>query len=523
MMTRKKLLVLLVSCSVMATCRAGSDFGEPRITDLPDGDSGPNASPSLRTEGALIDTARQAQTSTGRVDAALARLGVSRVQTTTNDPLLRLDTALLGPCDLPTALLRRDGFSIDDQNEYLLVSADRTRPMRDLLRRAVPSLDDGIDLLRMNLAAQGRVGHKARVCSLNPDGAQPPSAVADAPLRLDMSQGALAVTGHSLDLAIWGKGFFVLDCTDGNRQRRVYTRDGRFLVQPNGTIVSRWVDGAKLAPETFVPIESTNLAISPDGRMHHKKATDFVAREVGRLVIAWFDHPEHLEPIGDSLFAQTPECGAIIQGHPTEDSLGRIIQGRLELSNVNVSQTWTDLCRLEDTRQIMLAMIASLDPPGWLAAGTKTPGDAATSCPVVSLPLTDPPPQRMEPTLLRFLRLRGVDALAADGTIHLRNEALTAAGMSAYLKFLRLGLNALADNIAGAQASGATGAPSRLYRRRFVDLTESGEVKLVEDLSPPHVAAADATDELIAGSNVEIAWEMAMVDHLSAEYRDVRD
>jgi HEAT repeat protein/flagellar basal body rod protein FlgF len=339
-----------------------------------------------------------------------------------------------------------------------------------------------------------------------------------------MDQGALAVTGHSLDLAIWGKGFFVLERGEGQRPQRVYTRDGRFLVQPNGTLVSRWLDGARLVPDTFVPVESTDLAISSEGKILHKKATDFIAREVGRLALAWFDHPEFLEPIGDSLFAQTPACGSMIQGHPTEDGLGRVIQGRLELSNVDVPQTWTDLCRLEDARQVVLAMIASLDPPGWLAASDlKSSPESTAARAVVSLPLHDPPPQRSESTLLRYLRLRGVDALATGGSIHLRCDPLTASAMATYLKFLRNSLSALADNIAGAQASAEIGTKAQPYRRRFVDLADSGEVKLVEDFAPQPMIAAEESNELTAGSNVEIAQEMALVDSLSAEYRDVRD
>lgn len=52
--------------------------------------------------------------------------------------------------------------------------------------------------------------------------------------RIDMTDGALAQTGRPLDVAIDGKGFFVINTPDGPR----YTRDGHFTLDENRKLVT---------------------------------------------------------------------------------------------------------------------------------------------------------------------------------------------------------------------------------------------------------------------------------------------
>ena len=78
-----------------------------------------------------------------------------------------------------------------------------------------------------------------------------------------MVQGALTKTGGSLDLAIEGDGFFLIETPAGER----LTRAGNFSLSAEGDLVTN--DGFRVldaggAP-VFVPPDATALGISPDG------------------------------------------------------------------------------------------------------------------------------------------------------------------------------------------------------------------------------------------------------------------
>ena len=56
-----------------------------------------------------------------------------------------------------------------------------------------------------------------------------------ASIQRDFQQGSLESTGFAQDLAVEGKGFFILQNTSGEQ---VYTRDGSFRLDDNSTLVS---------------------------------------------------------------------------------------------------------------------------------------------------------------------------------------------------------------------------------------------------------------------------------------------
>lgn len=135
----------------------------------------------------------------------------------------------------------------------------------------------------------------------------------------DHSTGSINLTNRSLDAALSGEGFFVVQTPRGER----YTRAGAFtldtagqLVTPNGDLVV-----GENGPLTLPPGEAT---ISEDGNI-------FVGGQaVGRLRIVRFaDARAALAKEGSSLFVAKP--GA----QPTEAAETRVIGGALEMANVN--------------------------------------------------------------------------------------------------------------------------------------------------------------------------------------------
>lgn len=65
-------------------------------------------------------------------------------------------------------------------------------------------------------------------------------------------------------------------------------------------------------------------------------------RTVGTLVLAQFDAPEQLRALGAGLFV-TPDAAEPILGSALNAGFGRVIGGQLEMSNVELTQQFTDL------------------------------------------------------------------------------------------------------------------------------------------------------------------------------------
>jgi flagellar hook protein FlgE len=64
--------------------------------------------------------------------------------------------------------------------------------------------------------------------------------------------------------------------------------------------------------------------------------------EAGTLVLAQFDAPEQRRPLGSGMFAAA-EGNTRLLGSALSSGIGRIVGNRLEMSNVELTQQFTDL------------------------------------------------------------------------------------------------------------------------------------------------------------------------------------
>lgn len=154
-----------------------------------------------------------------------------------------------------------------------------------------------------------------------------------AEVKTNFTQGYFEDTGMSTDLAIDAddKAFFVVASADENGNAANYlTRDGSFHITANGLLVTRNGDpvlgqnGAILLPA------AEDFTIRGDGSVE----VDGVITD--KLVIRRIENPDSLRKQGDNLLAATEQ---------TEDGLfnGRVIQGRLEQSNVDPVREMVDM------------------------------------------------------------------------------------------------------------------------------------------------------------------------------------
>ncbi|MGL4774117.1 MAG: flagellar hook-basal body complex protein [Clostridium sp.] len=160
------------------------------------------------------------------------------------------------------------------------------------------------------------------------------------------TQGDLKETGNRSDMAIDGRGFFVVQ--KGNE--RVFTRDGNFKIDNNGYLITTTGDrvlGTNTRTGNVEPIfvgnskflvdENNNINI--DGASTHK------------LLTADFEDYGSLKKVGDNYYtAENPIYNARVMIH----------QGFVENSNVNITNEMVDMLttmRSFETNQKFVSML----------------------------------------------------------------------------------------------------------------------------------------------------------------------
>lgn len=136
----------------------------------------------------------------------------------------------------------------------------------------------------------------------------------------DFTDGALLPTGNSLDVAIQGDGFMMVETANGEIR---YTRNGHMKLNDVGELATS--DGNRVLDDQGNPIvigvTAGEISIAQDGTV----SADAV--RVSRIALMTFNQPQLLKKIGNSLYSTseiaTPSTTAVVK------------QGFVESSNVN--------------------------------------------------------------------------------------------------------------------------------------------------------------------------------------------
>ena len=167
--------------------------------------------------------------------------------------------------------------------------------------------------------------------------------------------GVVASTGGQLDLAISGDGFFQVETPTGEV---MYTRDGNFRVDPNGNVVNS--QGYPMSPSISVPEDALQIDVGMDGTMT-ATMPDGSETELGSLQLANFVNPAGLSSQGGNLYRETAASGPPTTGTPTQEGLGKIRQGYLEKSNVDVVNELVDLISAQRTYELNSKVVKAGD------------------------------------------------------------------------------------------------------------------------------------------------------------------
>ena len=141
----------------------------------------------------------------------------------------------------------------------------------------------------------------------------------------DMSQGPIERTGNSLDVAVDGKGFLVVQTPGGER----YTRNGSMQLNATGQLVTS--DGNPVlgegGPIALQP-NDRQISISRDGTVSVREGNSKVDSVRGKLRLVTFDNPQQLQKDGSSTF------NAASGTQPQATTTAAVVQGAVEKSNV---------------------------------------------------------------------------------------------------------------------------------------------------------------------------------------------
>jgi flagellar basal-body rod protein FlgF len=203
-----------------------------------------------------------------------------------------------------------------------------------------------MDLIANNLANADTAGFKGEQMMFSEylsraTGGEPLSFVQDRALARDLRDGKLERTGAPLDLAIRGKGWFVVDTKNGER----YTRDGNFKIDGEGRLVTGAGDpvlGSNGTPVVFGR-DDKDITIHEDGTVR----AEGTAR--GKIRVVSFANEHALRNDGGNLFR-----GA---GAAQDVDAPRIAQGMIETSNVQPVVQMTEMIKALRTFQGTQQMI----------------------------------------------------------------------------------------------------------------------------------------------------------------------
>lgn len=154
----------------------------------------------------------------------------------------------------------------------------------------------------------------------------------------NFAQGSVVNTENALDVALEGDGFFQIQQPDGTI---AYTRDGNFRISSTGQLVN--TSGLVVEPQISMPEDAASLHIGADGVVSVIVTGATEAQQLGQIELAKFINPGGLKNIGGNLMVATPASGDPILGAPGASGFGKVLQGYLEESNVNVVQEMVGL------------------------------------------------------------------------------------------------------------------------------------------------------------------------------------
>jgi flagellar basal-body rod protein FlgF len=195
---------------------------------------------------------------------------------------------------------------------------------------------DALDVLSQNVANMQTNGYRAERLAVDFR-----TGLLENKPTLDMADGSLATTGHPLDLAIRGAGFFAVDVNG----QTMLTRNGQFHIDSDQQLVDS-AGHPVMGQSGPITLSHANVQIDASGAITDGKDS------VDNLRIINVDKPSELRDMGDGLYSYSGDDGEFI---------GRIQQRALEKSNVDPGDEMVRLIALSRHAQSVQRAIQAYD------------------------------------------------------------------------------------------------------------------------------------------------------------------
>ena len=170
------------------------------------------------------------------------------------------------------------------------------------------------------------------------------------------TNGSMQTTSQPLDVAINGAGFLQVRRPNGEP---AFTRAGQLQVDANGTLTN--AQGLPLVPQITVPQNATAITIGENGMVSATVAGSTAPQELGQLTLTSFVNPAGLLALGENLFQETGSSGTANEGRPGDGAFGKLKQGALEGSNVQVVEEMVDMIAAQRTYEMNTKVLSAAD------------------------------------------------------------------------------------------------------------------------------------------------------------------
>lgn len=195
---------------------------------------------------------------------------------------------------------------------------------------------DALDVLSQNVANMRTAGYRAERLAVDFQ-----TGLLENTPTLDMADGSLSTTGHPLDVAIRGPGFFAVDVNG----QTMLTRNGQFHIDADQQLVDS-AGHPVLGQSGPITLNHTRVLIDASGAITDGKDS------VDSLRIVDVQKPSALRDMGSGLYSYSGDDGEFI---------GRIQQDALEQSNVDPGEEMVRLMALSRHAQSVQRAIQAYD------------------------------------------------------------------------------------------------------------------------------------------------------------------
>jgi flagellar hook protein FlgE len=187
-----------------------------------------------------------------------------------------------------------------------------------------------------------------------------------------MSSGTLQSTGNALDLAIQGDGFFrvgtgtpptVPTSFEYTRAGNFgFSRDGYLTTQDGFYVVGKTAnDGTGTDTLIQVPTDASGVTIASDGGVSYVPAGGGDRVTAGYVSLATFPNPAGLERTSGNRWSGSANSGTENSGTPGVGTYGVTTAGTLEMSNVDLAQSFTTMITAQRGFQANSRVISTSD------------------------------------------------------------------------------------------------------------------------------------------------------------------